>query len=126
MRTFFEFDRAPHDVGGIAEGDHATDQRAIAVIKTLAINAQNRVGLIDESINGKLVGELLTATCFHQRQLIVFHCALAIRSNTAKCSGPISISFLSWRQIQNRARGWIYIEDVPMAVDHNYTVIDTF
>ena len=84
LRSFFQFDRASHNVGDVAECDDSTDECATAVIQSLTVDAQDRVGLVSEPVYGNLVGKFFSAARFDQRQFVMVDGAVTVSADTAE------------------------------------------
>ena len=66
LRAFLQFNSSPHDISDVAESNNSTDERTTTVIESLAVDAENGVGLAYQSVHGNLVGKLLTPAGFDE------------------------------------------------------------
>ena len=67
--AFLELDRLFRRIGDVAERDHTANEFAIAVVKALTVDAENRVRLLGRTIDCNLAHELLTVASLDQRQV---------------------------------------------------------
>ena len=124
MREFLQFAGLLRDVGDVTESDDAANQFPVAVVQPLAIQRQDRVGLLGHPVDRNLVAELLAVTRPHQRQVGRVAIILAICVDATEHLRPRGVGLEPRSEAQDRAGRRIDIEHVAMLVDDDDAVVD--
>ena len=108
----------------VTERDHAANERAVAVVQTLAVDAERNVGLFRYSADSYLICKLLTRARAHQRQIGRISVAVAIFVDAAEGLLPGGIGQHPWAYAQHRPRCRVDVENMPCVINHNNAVIN--